>query len=125
MGNLDIVSTVVEERKRKEQSISPSASNISNSNKGEQMKFIYLVKFKKKVTRDDIAQNLKLSEKEAINEGVRMIDAYWTLGRYEAVVIMDAPDEKAIMRTLLRRQDSMTVETLVAIPAVDARKLVE
>lgn len=89
------------------------------------MKFIYLVKFKKKVTRDDIAQNLKLSEKEAINEGVRMIDAYWTLGRYEAVVIMDAPDEKAIMRTLLRRQDSMTVETLVAIPAVDARKLVE
>ena len=32
------------------------------------MKFIYLVKFKKKVTRDDIAQNLKLSEKEAINE---------------------------------------------------------
>jgi len=49
---------------------------------------------------------------------------YWTLGRYDAVVIMEAPNEKIVMKSSMRRGWAAS-ETLVAIPAVEARKLVE
>lgn len=72
-----------------------------------------------------VAQNLKAMENESMNEGVKMLDIYWTLGRYDAVVIMEAPNERAAMRTSIRRVENMALETMVAIPAVEARKLVE
>ncbi len=89
------------------------------------MKFIMLVKFRRKPTKESIAQNLKWIEQESAKEGVKMIDIYWTLGRYDAVVIMDAPNESAAMKTSIRRGEDMDIETMVAIPAVEARKLVE
>ena len=88
------------------------------------MYFVNLVKFRKKPTKEMIAENLKLLEKEE-KEGVKNHFIYWTLGRYDAVVISEAPNEKAIMKTSIRRGDNMSMETLVAIPAVEARKLVE
>ncbi len=89
------------------------------------MKFIMLVKFRRKPTKELIAQNLKWIEQESAKEGVKMSDIYWTLGRYDAVVIMDAPIESAAMKTSIRRMENMDTETMVAIPAVEARKLVE
>jgi uncharacterized protein with GYD domain len=91
----------------------------------ERMKFVTLVKFKKKITKEIIAQNLKQMEQEAEKEGVKVTEIFWTLGRYDAVVIMEAPDEKAAMKTSIRRAENMSLETLVAIPAVEARKLVD
>ena len=88
------------------------------------MFFVELVKFKKKPTKELIAENLKMQEKEE-KEGVKVHATYWTLGRYDAVVITEAPNEKAIMKTAIRREDNMSIETLVAVPAVEARKLVE
>jgi|MudIll2142460700_1097286.scaffolds.fasta_scaffold32042_4 uncharacterized protein with GYD domain len=89
------------------------------------MRFISLVKWKKKITKESIAQNLKCMKFEAAKEGIKMIDIYWTLGRYDAIVIMEAPDEKAAMKMSVRRGECMAIETLVAIPAEEARKLVK
>jgi uncharacterized protein with GYD domain len=89
------------------------------------MRFIHLVKWKKKITKESIAKNLKCLEYEAKKEGMKMIAIYWTLGRYDAVAIMEAPDEKAAMKMSVRRGDCMAIETMVAIPAEEARKLVK
>ena len=87
------------------------------------MIFINLVKFRQKPTKETIAENLKLIEKEK-KEGTKYHAIYWTLGRYDAVVITEAPDEKAAMKNSMRRGWAKS-ETLVAIPAEEARKLVE
>jgi uncharacterized protein with GYD domain len=89
------------------------------------MRFITLIKFKKKPTKELIAQNIKLIEREAKEDGVKVISIYWTLGRYDAIVLMEAPNEKAAMRASIRRGENMASETLIAIPAEEARKLVE
>lgn len=89
------------------------------------MRFISLVKWKKKITKQSIAQNLKCMKYEAAKEGIKMIEIYWTLGRYDAVAIIEAPDEKAAMRMAVRRGECMAMETMVAIPAEEARKLVK
>ena len=88
------------------------------------MIFVTLVRFKVKPTKETIAENLRMTENE-VKEGIKDLAVYWTLGRYDAVVIMEAPDEKTLMRALLRRTSWMSTETLVAVPAEEARKLVE
>jgi len=89
------------------------------------MLFVALVKFRKKPTKEMIAQNLGFSEMEAKKEGVKNIATYWTIGRYDAVVITEAPNEKAHMKSVMRRGDFLQTQSLVAIPAEEARKLVE
>jgi len=86
--------------------------------------YINLVKFRKKPTKETIRQNLESMEKEK-KQGVQYRGIYWTLGRYDAVVIVDAPDEKTMMRNAISRGDWMSSETMVALPAEEARKLVE
>ena len=49
---------------------------------------------------------------------------YWTLGRYDGVAIIEAPNEKTVMKMALKR-GWLASETLVAVPAEEARKLVE
>ncbi len=90
----------------------------------ETMYFIQLVKIKRMVSRDLIAENLKQIEAEE-KAGVRTLSVYWTLGPYDAIVTIEAPDEKAAMKTALVRGDWAETATLVAIPATEARKLVE
>ena len=87
------------------------------------MIFISLVKFRQKPTKEIIAESLKLMEEQK-KEGVKYLGMYWTLGRYDAVAIMEAPNEKAAMKSSIRRWWA-AAETLVAIPAEEARKLVE
>jgi len=41
---------------------------------------------------------------------------YWTIGRYDEVVAIVAPDEKAAMRMAIIIPDFVKPETLVAIP---------
>ena len=89
------------------------------------MLFISLVKFRKKPTKEMIAQNLSFSEMEARKEGIKNIATYWTIGRYDAVVITDSPNEKTHMKSVMRRGDFLSTQSLVAIPAEEARKLVE
>jgi uncharacterized protein with GYD domain len=88
------------------------------------MLFILLVKFKNKPTKKTIADNLKKIESE-VKEGVKYPGIWWTLGRYDAVALCEAPNEKVLMKTSISRSDLLQIESLVAIPAEEARKLVE
>jgi uncharacterized protein with GYD domain len=83
------------------------------------MLFIALVKFKKNLSKEIIAENLKDIEDDAKGQ-VRYLDIYWTLGRYDTVVIFEAPNEKVAMNVALKRVDRMDIETLVAVPAEDS-----
>jgi len=87
-------------------------------------RYIQLVKFRKKPTKEMIKQNLEFLEREK-KMGVQFKEIYWTLGRYDVVVILDAPNEKVIMQGALGRAENMSTETMVAVPAEEARKLVE
>jgi uncharacterized protein with GYD domain len=59
--------------------------------------------------------------------GGRLIDLHYTLGRYDFVAFMEAPDEKAMMKALmeLARFGVMRTETLIAIPAKEAAEIVK
>ena len=48
---------------------------------------------------------------------------YITLGRYDAVVFMEAPTEKDAMRAMLPWQNVIESETMTAVPREEAIKL--
>lgn len=80
------------------------------------MLFIALAKFRSKLDKESVEQNLKdISDDE--NAQVKYLGIYWTLGRYDTMVLFEAPDEKVAMNVALKRLDRMDIETLVAIPA--------
>ena len=91
---------------------------------GDRMIFITLAKWKKKPTKEMIAESSKLFEK-AVKEGAKIIKMYWTLGRYDSIIIMEGTDEKACMRASLRWADMLSTETLVAVTREEAIKLLE
>jgi uncharacterized protein with GYD domain len=80
------------------------------------MLFIMLAKFKTLLSKDVVVRNMKDIEDETNGE-VRYREIYWTLGRYDTVVVFEAPDEKAAINMVLKRADRMEIETLVAVPA--------
>jgi len=88
------------------------------------MIFITLARFKGKPTKDIVAQSSKILE-QYVKEGAKILGMYWTLGRYDGVLITEAKDEKAAMKALLRWGDIVSTETLVAVPSEEAVKLVE
>lgn len=55
------------------------------------------------------------------NPKVKVQAIYWTFGRYDAVVIADAPDEKAYLK-LVTSFDWVSSESLLAIPREEAIK---
>jgi len=83
------------------------------------MLFIALAKFKKNLTREVIAENMKDIEDDMKGE-VKYLGIYWTLGKYDTVVMFEAPNEKVAMNVVLKRADRMDIETLVAVPADEA-----
>ncbi len=80
------------------------------------MLFIALARFKEKLTEEVVARNIRDIEEDMKGQ-VRYLNIYWTLGRYDTVVVYEAPDEKAAMQVALKRADRMEIETLVALPA--------
>ena len=87
------------------------------------MIFIHLAKFKNKPTKESIARGDKAFA-EAAKMGVKAIATYWTLGRYDAVRIVEAPDAVTAMKASLALSDVVSVETMVALTREDAVKLV-
>ena len=88
------------------------------------MIFITLAKWRKKPTKESVAQSGKLFD-QLVKEGSKILGMYWTLGRYDAVVIIEGRDEKVAMKTLARFGDIVSTETLVAVPRGEAIKLLE
>ncbi len=88
------------------------------------MIFITLTRFRKKPTKQMVAESGKLLE-QLVKEGGKVLGLYWTLGRYDSVVILEAKDEKAAMKALLRWGNMLSSETLVAVTREEAIKLLE
>jgi len=65
------------------------------------MIFNTLGRWKRKTTKESVAESSKLVE-QMVKEGGKVLGIYWTLGRYVPVLIMEAKDEKAAMKGLLR-----------------------
>jgi len=86
--------------------------------------FISLCKVRKKLTKESIAEATKVIQR-ATKEGVKFLNIYYTLGRYDIVVIFEAPDEKIAMKMAMMVGDIESTETLVAVPREEAMKLVE
>jgi uncharacterized protein with GYD domain len=86
------------------------------------MRFIALVNFKKN-PKEFVAENIKMMEADS-KKGIKFLSINWTLGRYDAIAMFEAPNEKEAMQLAIRRADFLDMETLVAIPAEEARKLV-
>ncbi len=88
------------------------------------MIFISLGKFRKRPTKGMTDEVTKMTKDMAEKEGIKILSFYWTLGRYDTVVTMDAPDEKAAMKMNLMVSDFVSTQTMVALPREEAIKLV-
>jgi len=86
------------------------------------MHFIALIKFKKKA-RDVV--EIGKSIMQNLPEGVKIIGTYWTLGKYDAVWIYEAPNEKVAIKLGIEAGEAMQTQTLVAITRDEAMKLLE
>ena len=88
------------------------------------MIFISLCKVRKQLTKESIAEATKVIQR-ATKDGVKFLNIYYTLGRYDVVVIFEAPDEKIALKLSMMVGDIESSETLVAVPRAEATKLVE
>ena len=88
------------------------------------MIFISLCKVRKKLTKERVAEATKVIQR-ATEDGVKFLNIYYTLGRYDVIVIFEAPDEKTAMKMAMSIGDIESTETLVAVPREEAMNLVE
>ncbi len=83
------------------------------------MQFVTLIKFRRRPTKDEVDNTPKRVEAA----GVKVLSAYWCLGRFDAVVISEAPNVETVMKGFSAVLDSAATETMVAIPRTEAVKL--
>jgi len=84
------------------------------------MIFVSLNKFRGKAIKEDIEKTNKILASEP---KVKVLAFYWTLGRYDSILILEAPNEKTVMKLLLQAGEWISTETMVAIPREEAIKL--
>jgi len=84
------------------------------------MIFVILSKLRGKATKENIERTNKSIASES---KVKVVGFYWTLGRYGTLLIAEGPNEKTIMKMLLKAGDYAATETMVAIPREEAIKL--
>jgi len=84
------------------------------------MIFVSLNRFRDKPTKANIERTNKIL---ASDPKVKVLAFYWTLGRYDSVLIIEAPNENTVMKILLQVGDYVATETMVAIPREEAIKL--
>ena len=85
---------------------------------------VTLVKFRHRPTKADLdgfSKNVgKFSAK-----GIKIHMSFWTIGRYDAVLVGEAPDEKTAMQFIVGLPDVAATETLVAVQRDEAIKWVQ
>ena len=84
------------------------------------MIFVSLNRFRGKATKEDIERTNKVLASEP---KVKVLAFYWTFGRYDSILIREAPNEETVMKILLQVGDYIASETMVAIPREEAIKL--
>jgi uncharacterized protein with GYD domain len=85
------------------------------------MWFVTLLKFRKKLTKADLAEEDKL-EAQYAKHGLKVKSDFYTLGRYDNVMVLEAPDAKTVMDFFLAQAHVVTTETLTAVSKKEARK---
>ena len=86
------------------------------------MIFISLAKVKNKPTKEATGKFTKTIG-ELKKKGINILGFCWTLGRYDGVMIFEAPSEKDAMKLAIDLREDATLETMVAIPREEALKL--
>jgi uncharacterized protein with GYD domain len=79
------------------------------------MLFIRLIKLKSPYGKQ---QRVWFDKKhtDALKWGVKFQHTYFTLGKYDVVSIIEAPDEKSAMKYAIATAEEASSTTLVAIP---------
>ncbi|HEV8537736.1 MAG TPA: GYD domain-containing protein [Bacteroidota bacterium] len=83
------------------------------------MHFVTLLKFRRRPTKEEVESTPKKAEAA----GIKIKEAYWCLGRFDAVVIYEAPNAETAMKAFSGSLEVASSETLVAIPRAEAVKL--
>jgi len=81
-----------------------------------------MIKFNKKAkdvveVGKEIMQNLP--------SGIKIIGTYWTLGKFDAVWIYEAPSEKEAMKLSIMASEVMRFQTMTAVSRDEAMKLLD
>ena len=88
------------------------------------MFFIILTKFRHKPTKQELEKSGAYFANLA-KKGTKVHQFFWTLGRYDTVVILEGKDEKEALQNLIDFPFEIATETLVAIPREEALKMVK
>lgn len=86
------------------------------------MIFISLGRFRKKPTSEMSAQATKMLDDMKRN-GIQLLGFYWTLGRYDTVLIFNAPSEKDAMKIAIDAAELVATKTMLAFPREETTKL--
>ena len=86
------------------------------------MIFVSLGKMRKKPDKS-LAGEATEKVEEFKKKGINVLNWYWTLRRYDTVVVFEAANEKEAMRFSLGVAEFVATETLVAIPRQEAINL--
>jgi uncharacterized protein with GYD domain len=81
--------------------------------------FVSLGKFRRKPSAETSAATNKMLE-DMKKMGIKVTGFYWTLGRYDTVLIFEAPNEKEAMKLAINASELVATETMVAIPREEA-----
>ena len=88
------------------------------------MQFIVLSKFRHKPTKQELEKSTAYYA-ELAKKGTRILQSYWTLGRYDSVFIIEGRDEKTALQALINLPLEIATETLIAIPREEAVNMVK
>ena len=83
------------------------------------MNFVSLGKLRKKPEKALAGEATERVE-EFKKRGIKILNWYWTLGRYDTVVVFEAANEKEAMKFAMNVAEFVSTETLVAIPRQEA-----
>ena len=86
------------------------------------MIFVLLAKFRRKPKKEDVRRTPEILTKCGAKQ---TLAAFWTFGRYDAVLAFEADSEEVAMKIALEFSDLASTETLIAVPREEALRLLE
>lgn len=78
-------------------------------------------------TIKDDPNRVQAATEIAKREGVRIIDEWWTMGQYDAVMVAEAPDDETMNRFLLgaARQGNIRTMTMRAFTKDEINRVIQ
>jgi uncharacterized protein with GYD domain len=78
-------------------------------------------------TLKDSPQRYETFKKDLEKVGAKLVGGYYTLGKYDGVVILEAPNDEVVMKIMLAtaRQGNVRTKTLKAFPHEEGAKMLE